>query len=361
MQAAVFQTMRRTHAYITKLEKNMRHEKLLHNPTYKRKYQPLPKGTLVPVVDTATGKWDFWELFAGKGKLTKTMKKLGLKCGPIITRETGWEISLESHQATLWDLYETHKPTVLFGAPNCGPWSSSNTTMDYDTRELIRDIEREVFMFFKRLCECQHRAGRGYLFEQPRSSELLRQKDAVDLVTRFGASDFMTCMCAHGLCDIETKEPNMKQTTLRGNFELKKVVRWCSCTVPHKILQGHTSTGAMRTELAQDYTDLFCGRLGWDILQQCKSTMHKDRAFPQRDEVPNPSWRPRDPEAEALSDAEQDKEPDQVTSDPYQPQDPAELTRLADKAERSNVLARAKREAASRAAQHPGCLCSLNV
>ena len=170
----------------------------MNNPTYRRKYQPLPDNSPIPQPTVTAGKWDFWELWSGTGKLSKAVAQAGMKAGPLVSREYGWEIGLKSHQDALMSYYEAHLPTVVFGAPTCGAWSSSNTTTPHDVLESIREIETETFKFYVSICKRQHARRCYHVMEQPRASELLRTASATLLCTLYGATDYNLCMCAHG-------------------------------------------------------------------------------------------------------------------------------------------------------------------
>ena len=305
--------VKRSHSYMSKLA---RRERLNESATYRRKYAPLPKDTPVPSnVEYPEGQWDFWELWAGTGRLTKSMHKAGLKCGPPITKELGWDLSLKTHQDFLWKLYQKHKPKIVYGAPVCGVWSIANTTMLTELKMLIRDEQLEAFAWFYLLCKSQYESNRFYLMEQPRASELLKQDLCMKLLNLLGAFDTYCCMCAHGLKDRDSGAPHMKPTCLRGNLTLRRVARWCQCVVPHQLLQGSNANGNLRTAEAQSYTSLFCDRLANDAHAHLKNLGKVLACFP--------------------TSLESDAEP--VETDPY---GDAETTRRAD--EEEEVL-RAKR------------------
>jgi hypothetical protein len=148
-----FTFVTRTHAFMSKIA---RREKLMTNSTYRKKYQPLPANSPIPSVYVEPGKWMFWELWAGTGKLTKAFQRLGLATGPPITKELGWDLSLPKHQEELMRLYHIHQPEIVFAAPTCGPWSRSNTTMQSDIKDLIREEQVEAFKFFTEIVRLQH-------------------------------------------------------------------------------------------------------------------------------------------------------------------------------------------------------------
>ena len=299
------------------MSKVARRMKLEQNATYPKKYAALPESTPIPVVEIPEGKWDLWEWWAGTCRLTKACIKKGLVCGPPLTRERGWELTNKTHQQFIRMLFDKHAPEVLFGAPTCGPWSRSNTTMDSEIKRLLREEQVEAFDFFLEHVRKQTRAKRKHLMENPRSSELLNVDECYELVEKHGAKDEVTCMCAHNLKDPDTGAPCMKQSTLRGTVKLKKSVRWCTCKVPHQILQGYTKSGILRTEAASPYTHVFCDRLADDIYRDIKGN---SSAFP-------------------ITDPPDDAEEEEVAADdPY-----LDVSRKADIQEEKNKRARSNR------------------
>ena len=54
-------------------------------------------------------------------------------------------------------LIDKHEPELVFGAPTCGPWSKSSTTMDPEVKALLRVEELEAFQFFRMITEQQAR------------------------------------------------------------------------------------------------------------------------------------------------------------------------------------------------------------
>ena len=324
----------RTHAFMSRLS---RREKLLTNATYKRKYQPLPIDTPYPSCHIEPGQWHFWEWWAGCAKLTREIKKLGLTCGPPVTKELGWDLSLKSHQTELLRLYNLHKPMIVFGEPVCGPWSRSSTNMDPEIKRLLRQEQVECFSFFRMIVDLQDKAHRFYGMEQPRSSELLQQPSCSSMLNLSGCQDGITCMCSHGLIDIDSGAPMQKQTTIRSNITLRRTLRWCNCTRPHQIMQGHNRNGQLRTASAQEYTKLFCIRLAADCYDFLKSSGNVLMCFENTTSsvypelgTPSPWLKPRDPDLGIESDEEQLR----VTSDPYSTvPNEEEVTRRADKLE----------------------------
>ena len=243
---------------------------LQESATYKRKYQGMSKDTPVPEIPAkylSIKQWDVWEWFSGCGKLSNACEALHLRTGPPISWETGWCFQIAAHREKLWELLCQFQPKVLFAAPVCGPWSIACTTMSPPLKEAIRIEQLQVFEFICRAQKYQTAQGRFWLYEQPRSSELLKTELAVSTADKCHAQDYILCMCEHNLTCPDTNLPMMKQTVLRGTVPLSYVVKWCSGHDGrgHTLMQGVLSSGQLRTAYAQSYTQVFCKRLARDI------------------------------------------------------------------------------------------------
>ena len=277
---------------------------LANNSTYRSKYRGLPIGTPVPPINKPQGQWDVWEWWSGTGGITASCIKEGMSCGPPISHETGWCLKLATHRTALKAALLKHKPLVLYGAPTCGPWSQSSTNMDPLVKQAIRDEELVVIEFFFECAQIQHSAGRHYLWENPRGSELLRTAEAQESAKNTNATDNVLCMCGHELRDPASHELCMKQTILRGTVQLTpKVVVWCSGDHKHTVIQGRLPDGRSRTSVAQQYTKVFCKRLARDVKKFLKDTGATYALFPLLPGPRNPA-RPGPPEA--VTDDEDD-------------------------------------------------------
>ena len=262
-------------------------EFLLGNNTYRKKYRPFPSDTPLPITEgIQRGQWDVWEWWSGTGKFTRSCKKRGLLVGPPISHETGWDLLLPEHRARLRELFLLHRPKFLMGAPLCSPWSISNTTMCLMTKELIRKQQLQAFEFFTELCEVQHREGRSFGIEQPQGSTLLITQAGLKLL-QLGTVDSVCHMCQHNLTDRTNHKPIMKPTVLRATSGVitNHTARLCPRDHEHQLLQGRApGKNCLRTELAQEYTDLFCSRFSADVKQYLRGNKPQTRAFPIDDE-----------------------------------------------------------------------------
>ena len=176
-----------TYALVKQLRLSTRQQdRLAKSATYQRKYRPLPPLSPVPPLNNiSAGQWDFWEWWAGTANMSKIARiDCHMVCGPPITRENGWELSLSHHQLALMHLLDTHKPLILFAGPTCAPWSQANTTMEPELKSIIRQLEEAVFSFYASACMKQVKEGRDYVYEQPRNSALLKTSTAIDLEHR---------------------------------------------------------------------------------------------------------------------------------------------------------------------------------
>ncbi len=148
------------------------------------KYQSLPVDTPVPDIShVEPGQWHFWEWWGGQGGLTRAVssqkimihnKLVSLKCGPVITREHGWDFHLTHHRRASNKLHSEHSPIVMFFEPTCAPWSSSATTMEPAFKEWLRQREMSDLQYMSDTAHAQHKAGYVWGLEQPKASELLK-------------------------------------------------------------------------------------------------------------------------------------------------------------------------------------------
>ena len=298
---------------------------MTQSATYHRKYKGLPTNTPVPIIDE-TGEWDFWEWWWGGGPLSKTCEQEGLRVGPPIGHQSKWCLKLPHHRAELKRLLRKHKPKILFAAPTCGIWSSSNTTMSPELKAAIQAEETETLEFLAECIYIQESDNRSWILEQPKSSEMLRIPLIRKLSLDTNAIDNNLCMCCHELVDPYSHLPCMKPTTLKGSIQLtNRVVRWCPRNHQHQVLQGTMPNGKLRTSQAQTYTKCFCKRLARDL----KNFLYPKKAFPVS--------------------VESDSEQEQAVVDPYSedPPDEPEGETPEERAERQIELNKIKRREAA--------------
>ena len=276
-----------TYGMVKQLRLSTRQQQhLAKSATYQRKYRPLPPLTPVPPLDNiAKGQWDLWEWWAGTGNMTKTAHvDCQLVCGPPVTRETGWELSLPHHQLALLHLLDTHKPLILYAGPTCAPWSQANTTMEPELKALVRQLEENVFSFYASACRKQVREGRDYVFEQPRNSALLKTSTAVSLAADTKSVDQYLCMCMHNLVSPSSGLAHMKPSILRGTVLFtERTLQWCDHQHEHEPLNGRAPGGGLKTSYAQQYTRTFCKRCCRDMRAFLKSKHSDMYAFPLED------------------------------------------------------------------------------
>ena len=289
-----------TYAMIKQLRLSTRQQQhLAKSATYQRKYKPLPPLSPVPsLINISSGQWDFWEWWAGSANMSKTARvDCHLVCGPPITRECGWELSLPHHQLALLHLLDSHKPLILYAGPTCAPWSQANTTMEEELKSIIRQLEEAVFSFYASACRKQVQEGRDYVYEQPRNSALLNTSTAVSLAKDTKSVDQYLCMCMHDLKSPATGLLHMKPSVLRGTVRFtQRTLRWCDKQHPHEQLNGRAPGGGLKTSYAQQYTKTFCKRCCRDMRSFLNGSQHDSHAYPIGDED----------EIEAVADPYQD-------------------------------------------------------
>ena len=277
-----------TYAMIKQLRLSTRQQqRLAKSATYQRKYKPLAPLSPVPsLANISSGRWDFWEWWAGTANMSKTARiDCHLVCGPPITRECGWELSLPHHQLALLHLLDTHKPLILYAGPTCAPWSQANTTMEEELKSIIRQLEEAVFSFYASACRKQVKEGRDYVYEQPRNSALLKTSTAISLAEDTKSIDQYLCMCMHDLKSPATGLPHMKPSVLRGTVLFtERTLRWCDKQHKHEQLNGRAPGGGLKTSYAQQYTKTFCKRCCRDMRAFLNGSQHETHAYPLEEE-----------------------------------------------------------------------------
>jgi hypothetical protein len=222
----------------TKQVKSLLHhtQQQLMSTYIRNKYAGLPAHTPPPDISQWLHgpRWTLWEFWAGSGRLSRTMGKYKLAdgtqatAGPPVSWEFGWDLRNPTHTDALKVLYRNRQPFVVFAAPSCGPWSSSSTNLDAETKNAIREVELKALNFYLEIAQLQSAKGRSHILEQSQASELLRTSHTLQLLN-FDNSipDQLTHQCFHGACDAETGEPIKKPTVFRGTVPLPNTAKLC--------------------------------------------------------------------------------------------------------------------------------------
>ena len=248
-----------------------------------KRYAGLPADTPPPDVEylfSEPGEWDFWEWWAGEGVVTSEAGRMKLKCGPIVTYATGWDLNNSAHQVVLWRLVKAKKPKVIMGEPDCGIWSQSNTTTPAEVKLMIRNKQMSGLKFFADVCRYQSNQKRAFLKEQPKSSELLRHPVSLELLELPNVEDYELCMCSFNLKDPYTKRLHKKPTVLRGSVRCQCSGKWCTGNHTHQLLQGKLPNGLSRTSHAQTYTKAFARAVVRDVAAWLHEHGHLKVALP---------------------------------------------------------------------------------
>ena len=191
----------------------------------------------------------------------------------------GWDINIKGHQSALELILRARRPRILYGAPDCGIWSNSNTSTPENVKREVRELQMSGLRFWRDKCFEQLAIGRSYLFENPKASELLKVPVTTDLLQDGRCKDYFTDMCCHKLRDPYTQMPHKKPTALRSTIALTKTSKLCDGTHSHQMLQGRLPDGRSRTSVAAAYTRPFCRCVIKDCIAHLADKDPK-RAFP---------------------------------------------------------------------------------
>ena len=92
----------------------------------------------------------------------------------------------------------------------------------------------------------------------PQGSALPKQPKVAKLKSDCNAHSGVLCMCMHGLVDADNGLPHKKATLLEGTVVFtNRTMKYCDGTHKHSHINGSSSKGVVKSELAQDYTNGF--------------------------------------------------------------------------------------------------------
>ena len=113
-----------------------------------------------------------WEWFAGSGRFSAAARSRGIPHLPPQDLRWGNNLGFWVHQVTaLWVLL-VYPVDVLFGSPNCTPWSNNARQWPEEERQRQRNREGLTLQFLAVCCFIQMLLGRSYLLEQPAGSDM---------------------------------------------------------------------------------------------------------------------------------------------------------------------------------------------
>ena len=99
--------------------------------------------------------------------LSAEAERKGLRAGPVISWETGWDISNKQHQERLRELQKEYRPRILLFEMDCQHWCILPNNADEDIREHMRQSEASSFSFVEEAAARQDLAGDFHLTENP--------------------------------------------------------------------------------------------------------------------------------------------------------------------------------------------------
>ena len=213
----------------------------------------------------------FQEFCSGSGRLSLLLLAAGLAVAFPVDYRYGWDLSLPRHQAMIHECCQEFQTAHLFGAPSCGPWSSSSSTKDPKVRDLDRRNELPTLSFLHDTFLWQHNEGRGFTLEQPWGSAMFTDSPVANLFDHEGIFKQRLDQCMLGAQD-ELQHPVRKATGFLSNRRWRSVLKRCGGHKgkAHGILQGQIN-GINRTALAAVYPRRLCKILAqdlWRILRQ---------------------------------------------------------------------------------------------
>ena len=230
----------------------------------KLKRKPVTPATCLSWAKKQKGRhFHFWELCSGSSRLSLLALLSGLCVMFPIDFRYGWDIGYAPHQQLLRQVANELEPDILFGSPNCRPWSVSSNQKPPEVRQQLQKEEEPGLQLLEELCHKQVQEERYYLLEQPWSSALWKRLEKIP------GTCSRTDQCRFDATD-EQQQPILKPTGLQSNGTLHQSVKRCGGhSQPHGWLQGQTN-GCNRTTIAAVYPIKLCRAILKDVKKMIK-------------------------------------------------------------------------------------------
>ena len=235
------------------------------------KFRPLGPPPALTSAEAKHERWDFWEWFGGSGTMTKVAVQNGLRCGPNISWETGWDISDPEHQKELRRLHLKYKPRLMMFEPDCQFWCIlPNNGTDMEVREHLRMSDVPALKLMVEMATAQDERGDFFLMENPWQSELWKSDHWMKMV-KLKSCLVQSCwndFCRYGFRDPCNFKFIRKRTEWRGSYPLGLNCRLLckGHATPHQWCRGETADGRKRSRLARSYPVKLCNAFVQDFM-----------------------------------------------------------------------------------------------
>ena len=200
---------------------------------------------------------DVMEICGGMGGVSRICIRRRLRVGINHDLVTGVDLTSSRDVALLMQYIHHHQPAVIVMGPPCtsfGNWANLNKAINSETYAKSRWIGERIARVCAKIARIQVEAGRHYLIENPRGSQLFSLPEYEALMRTTAVTVVNFPQCSVGLLSPEGL-PLLKWTTL-----------WASCPELLEDFRGlfckHTAhgelVGSRRTKLSQVWPIEMC-------------------------------------------------------------------------------------------------------
>jgi hypothetical protein len=201
------------------------------------------------------------EICGGQGGVSKISIRRKLRTGRTFDLVTGGDLTNPIHVKHLLDYIHKHKPLVIVMAPPCtamGGWANINKVKWPESFDKKRKIGEALAELCAVVINIQLSAGRHFLLENPRGSDLFRLPQLAAIFASGYVKTVNFPQCTLGLVG-PTNVPMQKWTTLWASCEhLLSAFRSLECRCKtHQTIEG-TAKGTILSQHAQVWPSEMC-------------------------------------------------------------------------------------------------------
>ena len=212
-------------------------------------------------------------------RIVQTAKRSGLRCGGSYDIKTGYDLNEGRDYERMWNELIRDDPELVCTSPPCRPFSLLQELnfpkMDWeDALWLVGEGVHHVKVSAE-VCWWQHRRGKLFAFEHPRTSKAWREKEIEELILEPGVYVCYIDMCAYGM---KVKDaPNRKPTMwITNSWHIaRELQRRCTGDHQHEVLMGGKAV------LAQVYPEGLCKAIVRGLRRHLRSRSNIEKLCPE--------------------------------------------------------------------------------
>lgn len=212
-------------------------------------------------------------------RIVQTASRSGLRCGGSYDIKTGYDLNDGRDYERMWKELVRDDPELICTCPPCTPFSILQELnfpkMDWeDALWLVGEGVHHVQVSAE-VCWWQHRRGKLFAFEHPRTSKAWREEEIERLILEPGVHVCYIDMCAYGM---KVKNaPNRKPTMwITNSWDIaRELQRRCTRDHQHEALMGGKAV------LAQIYPEGLCKAIVRGLKRHLRRKNEAGRPYPE--------------------------------------------------------------------------------